>query len=125
MGLKYTAQSELSSGAVLAKALINVRIHLNLTQKELSQIVHASPATVCRLAKGLEINPDSAEGQFAMSFIRLYRSLSALFGGQDDLARAWLINHNTYFESKPIDLIKSIDGLSQVLIYLDAMRGLA
>jgi uncharacterized protein (DUF2384 family) len=110
---------------VLAKALINVQVHLRITQKELSQIIHASPATVCRLAKGLEMNPDSAEGQFAMYFIRLYRSLSALFGGQDDLARAWLINHNTYFESKPIDLIKTIDGLSQVLIYLDAMRGLA
>jgi transcriptional regulator with XRE-family HTH domain len=125
MGIGHKRQSGLSADFVLAKALINVQIHLGLTQKELSDIIHTSPATVCRLAKGLEMNPDSAEGQFAMSFIRLYRSLSTLFGGQDELARAWLLSDNAYFESKPIDLIKSIDGLSQVLIYLDAMRGLA
>lgn len=114
-----------SPGLVLSEALINVQINLRLTQKDLSEIIHASPATICRYAKGQAINPDSAEGQLAMYFIRIYRSLNALFGGNDTYAREWLINDNLYFNAKPLDLIKDLPGLYEVLVYLDAMRGLA
>ena len=62
--------------------------------------------------------------ELAVLFVRLYRSLDALVGGDDAVAREWLRNHNWALKGQPIELIESVSGLANVIQYLDARRAL-
>ncbi|TIU59979.1 MAG: DUF2384 domain-containing protein, partial [Mesorhizobium sp.] len=53
-----------------------------------------------------------------------FRSLDAIVGGDESIARAWLKNANTAFDSAPIEKIQSISGLVDVIAYLDSRRAL-
>jgi hypothetical protein len=55
--------------------------------------------------------------------VRLYRSLDALVGGDDSQARAWLHAENAHLGGVPAQLIRRVEGLVDVIQYLDAMRG--
>ena len=60
---------------------------------------------------------------YRLLFLRLYRSLDALVGGDDDKARRWLNSENTHLGGVPADRIRAVEGLVDVVQYLDAMRG--
>ncbi len=109
---------------VLTKALINLVKFYNLTGKQLSIILGISEATVTRLNDGKKlITPDTKEGEMALLLIRIYRSLNALLGNNHEKAIAWLNSKNSYFSQAPIEHMKTITGLVDVINYLDAMRG--
>jgi hypothetical protein len=55
-------------------------------------------------------------------FVRLYRSLDAVVGGDDAVAGKWLANSNTALQGTPLELIQSVSGLANVIQYLDARR---
>jgi len=110
---------------VLTKALITMASILQLTQKELSEIIGLSTATFSRLFNNSSvlIDPKTKEGQLALLLLRFYRSLDALFGGNANQCCLWLRSNNKHLNGVPLDLIKSIEGLVFVIQYLDAMRG--
>lgn len=56
-------------------------------------------------------------------FVRLYRSLDALIGGDDGKARAWMHAMNEHLGGVPDERIRTVEGLVNVVQYLDAMRG--
>ena len=56
--------------------------------------------------------------QAAQEMLRLYKELSALFGQDDSAASRWLRTKNLDFDARPIDLIKTADGLERVRQYL-------
>jgi hypothetical protein len=60
--------------------------------------------------------------ELAVLFVRLYRSLDAIVGGDDAVASSWLKNRNTALDAAPLALIQSVSGLMNVLQYLDARR---
>ena len=63
--------------------------------------------------------------ELAVLFVRLYRSLDAVVGGDDAVARVWLTNDNIALDAKPIELIQTVAGLANVIQYLDARRALS
>jgi uncharacterized protein (DUF2384 family) len=62
------------------------------------------------------------EWELAILFVRLFRSLDALWG-HEGTARAWLAGYNTGLGAVPLELIKSAAGLVRVVDYLDHARG--
>ena len=62
------------------------------------------------------------EDPIARLFVRLFRSLDALWG-HDDVARTWLASESLALAARPRDLVPSIEGLVRVVGYLDAARG--
>jgi hypothetical protein len=44
-------------------------------------------------------------------------------GGDDDKARAWLTATNNHLGAIPAERIRTVEGLVDVVQYLDAMRG--
>ncbi|MBA4697148.1 MAG: DUF2384 domain-containing protein [Legionella sp.] len=109
---------------VLSKAICNLSQSYGFSGKELSEITGMSEASVSRLYQGKKlISAGSKEGEIAVLLIRIYRSLNAMVGNNHEKAKAWLNHSNHYFQNKPINALKSISGLVQVLNYLDAMRG--
>jgi hypothetical protein len=60
--------------------------------------------------------------ELAVLFVRLYRSLDGIVAGDDSVASDWLKNENTALGARPLELIQSISGLSNVIAYLDSRR---
>jgi transcriptional regulator with XRE-family HTH domain len=97
---------------------------LELTQAGLAQVLGLSPSTVSRMAKGsYALDEQKKEWELGALFVRLFRSLDALIGSNDAAARAWLQGENSGLLGRPIDLIRSTEGLVRVVQYLDAARG--
>ncbi len=113
-----------ASKLVLRKALLRMTERLALTRSELSEIIGVSEASLSRVYEGKRlIDPHSKEGELAAILLRLYRSLDTLFGGNVDQCKLWLRSPNTHLHGIPAELIKSVQGLVSVVLYLDAMRG--
>lgn len=97
---------------------------LQLTQAGLAQVLGLSPSTVSRMANGsYALDEQKKEWELGALFVRLFRSLDALIGSNDEAARAWLQSENSGLLGRPIDLIRSTEGLVRVVQYLDAARG--
>ena len=108
---------------VLAKAVLNAATRLDLRQRELAAVLGASEASVSRLQRGREIDPASKEGELALLFLRAYRSLDTLVGGDDDRARAWVKAPNDHLGGVPAERMTTVHGLVDVVQYLDSLRG--
>ena len=110
--------------AVAAKALLRAAALLGMTARELAPVVGLSEASLSRLKKGESVALAGKPYELALLFIRLYRSLDALTGGDDAVSRAWLRADNLALGGAPATRIATIDGLVHVLAYLDARRAL-
>jgi len=110
------------AGPVLTRSARRAAERLDLTQKDLAQIIGVSPATVSRLPHR-PLDPAAKEGELAILFVRMFRSLDALVGGNVDSARNWLHAENHHLRGVPAQLIQTVTGLVDVVEYLDAMRG--
>ena len=109
--------------AVLSRAFLRAAEHLGVSQKGAADLLGVSEATLSRVARGRPIDPTSKEGEIALLFLRIYRSLDAVVGGNADHARAWLHAKNLHLGGVPAELIGSVAGIVRVAEYLDAMRG--
>ncbi len=111
------------SAAVVTKAALRAAANLGMTSKAFATVIGLSEATVSRMRSGeYLLQPDQKAFELALLFIRLYRSLDAIVGGDDAVAGAWLKNRNTLLDDEPLALIQTVPGLMNVIQYLDARR---
>ena len=110
--------------SVLTKAVTRAATLLGVTQRQLADALGLSAPTASRLFSGkYRLNPArSKEWELGVLFVRLFRSLDALWG-HEDTARAWLNTYNTALGATPLALIRSAAGLVRVVDYLDHARG--
>jgi len=109
---------------VLTKAALRAADILEVPQRALAEIIGVSASTVSRAANGgAPVDPTSKAGELAKLWVRVFRSLDAIVGSNDAAARAWLNGANAAFGgAKPIDRLRSAEGLIHVLHYLDSAR---
>jgi Protein of unknown function (DUF2384) len=101
--------------AVVAKAALRAA----------GQLIGLSEASMSRAARGaFQLDPDGKPFELALLFVRLFRSLDAIVGGDAPTAAAWLRADNLALGAKPIDLIQRVPGLIDVIAYLDARRAI-
>ena len=112
-----------SPAPVLAKAALKAAQRLDLNGRELAEIIGTSEASISRLRAGRGLDPQRKEGELALLFLRLFRSLDALVGGDEAKARSWLHANNDHLGGTPAERIRTVEGLVDVVQYLDAMRG--
>jgi len=103
---------------VLSKALLNAAEVMGLTQLDIAAVIGLDHSV---LYQG--ISPDSKAGELAKLFIRCYRSLYVLVGGDQEQMAHWMHTYNKQTQGIPADQIKKDIGLSCVLDYLNAIRG--
>lgn len=108
----------------LTKAVVRAAQLLQIKQAAIARILGLSPATVSRLYAGnYLLHQDHAkEWEFALLFVRLFRSIDSIFG-HGETAQQWLTGSNLALQGRPVELIESAEGLVRVLHYLDAHRG--
>lgn len=109
--------------AVLTKAALRAATQLGITNKLLAAVIGVSEATVSRMRSGdYTLQRGQKPFELAVLFVRLYRSLDAIVGGDDAVAGSWLRNRNVALDGEPIVLIQTVPGLTHVIQYLDARR---
>lgn len=110
-------------GAVLAKAALSAARRLGLTNRDLARMLGSSEASASRLGRERTLRIGGREAELAALFVRLFRSLDALCGGDESKARAWFEARNAHLGEAPAVRVKSVEGLVDVVQYLDGMRG--
>jgi uncharacterized protein (DUF2384 family) len=110
---------------VVTKAALRAANQLDVTARALAAVIGVSEATVSRMRRQeFVLEQGTKPFELAVLFVRLFRSLDAIAGGEETVARSWLRNPNTALDGKPIEKILTIAGLIDVIAYLDARRAL-
>jgi len=118
---KQTAKKS-DTAAVLSKAVARAAERLEISKALLAKVLGVSPPTITRLYSGdYQLAPERKEWDFALLFIRVFRSLDSIVG-DEATARKWLASENLGLNGRPIELIRSAEGLVRVVQYLDASR---
>jgi uncharacterized protein (DUF2384 family) len=108
---------------VLSKAAIRAAEHLGMPSTVLGAVLGISDASVSRLKNGQYLLPHGSKHfELAQLFVRLFRGIDAIMGGDDSASRSWLRSNNLALRGRPIDLIQSVTGLTSVVAYVDARR---
>ena len=123
MAMRSSAVVAPDPAAVLTKAVLSAAGRLGLRHRDLAAVLGASEASISRLQRGRTIDPESKAGELALLFLRRYRSLDALVGGDDVQAQRWLHAENAHLGGVPAQRLTTVQGLVSVVDYLDAMRG--
>jgi hypothetical protein len=110
-------------GTTLTKAVMRAAAFLGISQAIIASVLGISTASVSRMASGhYVLDAHRKEWEFGVLFVRLFRSLDAILG-HGEQARLWLTNDNLGLGGKPLELIRTTEGLVRVVHYLDATRG--
>ena len=122
--MKAPLRQPASAENVLSTAVLKAAEILEISQATMAKILGISPATASRLYNGAYLLSQSREKEwdFAVLFVRIFRSLDALVGHGEN-ARKWLRGYNKALNAKPIELLVTTEGIVRVLTYLDAYRG--
>jgi hypothetical protein len=119
-GLRPAAEA-----GVLTEAVIRAADQLGVNAKSLSAVLGVSEATVSRMRrKDFVLERGTKPFELGVLFVRLFRSLDAIAGGDESVARAWIKNQNLALEARPLEKIMTIAGLFDVIAYLDSRRAL-
>lgn len=110
---------EIDKASVLAEAFINAGKNLGMNQAELGSIIGKDRSAISRA----RIDPGSKPGELALLFIRCYRALFVLVGGDHQQMQHWMHTENLHTGGIPAEQVKTVQGLVTVVEYLDAMRG--
>ena len=109
---------------VVTKALRNAADYWKISNKHLGEIVGLSEATVSRLKHDkYQLEYDSKQWQLALMFLRVFRGLDAYMGGHAENERTWLGAGNSALGGVPLEMMQSVEGLVNVVQYIDHMRG--
>ena len=122
---RIAVRPAISEGVVVAKAALRAASLLGVSNKALARIIGLSEASVSRMGAGTyTLTAGEKPFELAVLFVRLYRSLDAIVHGHDEVARAWLAEHNSALGGQPLTMIQSLQGLVHAVAYLDARRAL-
>lgn len=127
MGGAMTQQRQLAPapdrGVVLTKAALRAAERLGIPGRQLAEIIGVSEATVSRWKRGeAALESGSKQFQLAALFVRAFRSLDAITGGDEAVARTWFKAPNTALAARPIERMLTVQGLVDVTTYLDGRR---
>jgi hypothetical protein len=140
--MRAVARAHPDEGSILAAAVLRAAEHLGIPNRRLAAVVGISESSLSRMAHG-GFAPRRGDKEFELCalFLRLFRSLDAFAGGDQEAARAWLRAPNIGLAALPpedyrlpreelarrgkvpLDEIATIPGLLDVIGYLDSRRG--
>ncbi len=123
MTLSHQIARNPEAGAVLTKAALRAADRLGLSGRQLAEMVGVSEATVSRWKRGESLlEPGTKPFELAALLVRTFRSLDAITGGDEAVARRWLAAPNTALAARPVERMAQVQGLVDVATYLDARR---
>lgn len=106
----------MNDAELIWRALDKAAVYMGLSKKDVDLILTANQSTLSRNSD----NHDSRE-LAGLIFLDIYRKLFSKSFNNNDFPKHFLYTDNKYFSAKPIDILKSKDGLQEVNDFLVAM----
>ena len=110
------------SQTIVMQAYINAYKTMGISDSHAAKLIGVGRSTLLRKPS---FESESKQNELQILFIRLYRSLFALFGGDLTSMKHWFEHKNKHIRGIPRDLCFTVTGLVNVNAYLDALRGKA
>jgi hypothetical protein len=107
---------------IVMKAFINAYKTMGIPDDHAAKLIGVGRSTLLRKHS---FETESKQSELQILFIRLYRSLFALFGGDITSMKHWFEHKNKHIRGVPRELCFTVTGLVNVNAYLDALRGKA
>ena len=117
-----SALQQPNASTTLMKAFNNACDSLGITREVKSKILGVNISTLSR-KNLIGFDETSKTAELQCHFIRLYRSLFAISGGDNAFMNHWFTTENKALNGTPALLCQNIEGLFRTNQYLDAMRG--
>ena len=112
----------MTSNQVLTHSALRTGALLGLSHAEFARALGLDQSTVSAMADGAaELQGVTPSGQLALTLIKIYQSLTANVGGDEQACKQWVCSHNTGLVGTPALLMQSEGGLNAVLAYLQSM----
>ena len=113
----------MTSNQVLTHSALRTGALLGLSHAEFARALGLDQSTVSAMADGsAELHSDFPSGQLALTLIKIYQSLTANVGGDEQACKQWVCSHNTGLAGTPALLMQSEEGINAVLAYLQSME---
>src|SRR5881397_424728 len=95
-----------TQNVVVTRAALRAAGRLGVSNKALGRIIGLSEATISRMGSGsYTLTAGDKAFELAVLFIRVFRALDAIAGGDEAVATAWLRNENVALGGAPLALI--------------------
>ena len=121
--LASPSASAVVTQAVVTQAVLRAAAHLGLSARILAKIIGLNEPTLSHMTDGgYELAPGSQPFELSVLFIRMFRSLDTIAGGNSSVASQWMTNNNSAIGACPVERIQATNGLSDVIAYLEARR---
>lgn len=109
---------------LVTEAYIEAGRELGLTLRQMASVIGVSEPAMKNYSRGSATISSAKSQELSLGFIRVYRALFAILGGNREQMRHWMKTPNLHFKNQvPTDLAGSYQGLAALNVYLDAMRG--
>jgi hypothetical protein len=112
-------------GDVLAEAASRAASELQLSTAQYADalgIEVADKGGVYATEAVLPIDPQSKAGKRGLQLIQIYQRLHAQTGNDRVAIAHWMMSENRQLGSKPIDLVRTTDGMGQITAYLESLK---
>ncbi|TGD73331.1 DUF2384 domain-containing protein [Mangrovimicrobium sediminis] len=118
------ALAETSDAELVTHALVEAGRELGLNLGQLARVIGVSDSSMKNYSRGAAAITAAKQQELSLGLVRVYRALFAILGGDSAQMQHWMHTPNRHFqEQAPAALVQSYQGLAELNVYLDAMRG--
>ena len=118
------AMAQQTDAELVTEAFVEAGRELGLTLTQMAAVIGVSSSTMKNYSRGAATIASTKDQELSLGFIRVYRALFAILGGNQEQMRYWMKTPNRHFNNQvPTDLAGNYQGLAELNVYLDAMRG--
>jgi uncharacterized protein (DUF2384 family) len=113
-----------SDAELVTQAFVEAGRELGFTLAQMASVIGVSESTMKNYSRGAATIGSAKDQELSLGFIRVYRALFAILGGNREQIRHWMKTPNRHLNNQvPTDLAGNYQGLAELNVYLDAMRG--
>ncbi len=109
---------------LVTHAVIEAGRELGMNLGQLAKVIGVSESAMKNYSRGSATISSPKNQELSLGFIRVYRALFAVLGGDREQMQHWMHTPNRHLNSQaPAILAANYQGLAELNVYLDAMRG--
>jgi hypothetical protein len=108
---------------VLGKAVLRAAAVLGIEPPHLAKVLGISTSSISRLSRSAySLKETKKSWELAVLMVRLYQALESIMVGDEIAMHSWMWNHNTALHATPAELIATVQGLVDVVGYVELSR---
>jgi hypothetical protein len=119
-----TALAQQSDAELVTHAFIEAGRELGMTLGQLARVIGVSESAMKNYSRGAASISSPKNQELSLGLIRVYRALFAILGGDREQMQHWMRTPNRHLNGQQPDVLAATyQGLAELNVYLDAMRG--